>query len=150
MSGFICIRAQALFRVTIDTTKWLNERQFPVHIRGIGHFKEFIAYPDFDLETIEGESLLIPVVTGIPNYPKDYPELRGLFVEHVEDSVYRRKGTWRIGGRYSDQGFDEITRINRVWQAEKADRLAMRSECGLDVGNYTCLWDGEAYNVTII
>ncbi|KAF2450898.1 HET-domain-containing protein [Karstenula rhodostoma CBS 690.94] len=149
-SGFICVRAQALFRVTIDTAKWLNERQFPVHIRGLGLIKEFIAYPDFDKEALEGESLLIPLASGIQDYPNDYPELRGLFLEHVEDRVYRRKGTWRIGGQYSDQGFDEINKVDWLWQAEKADRLSIRSECGLDEGKYACLWDGEAYNVTII
>ncbi|KAL5371193.1 hypothetical protein DPSP01_014433 [Paraphaeosphaeria sporulosa] len=149
-SGFICVRAQALFRVSIDTTKWLRGRQFPVHIRGLGLFKEFIAYPDSDQETIEGESLLIPLAAGMRNYPNDYPELRGLFLEHVEDKIYRRKGAWRIGGQYSDQGFDEINRVTRVWEAKGANRLSMKSEFGLDVGKYACLWDGEAYVVTII
>ena len=48
---------------------------------------EFTAYPDADLDGIEGESLLIPIADGIRNYPNDYPELRGLILEKTEEGV---------------------------------------------------------------
>ncbi|KAF1970944.1 HET-domain-containing protein [Bimuria novae-zelandiae CBS 107.79] len=149
-SGYIRIRVQTLFRVTVDTAKWLHHQQFPVDIRGLGVMKEFTAYPDFDLESIGGKSLLIPVAEGLRSYPYDYPELRGLFLERVEDGVYRRKGAWRIGGQYSQQGFEEITKVTRACCAKGKERLALRSELGLDDEEFASLWDGEVYIVKII
>ncbi|KAL3424120.1 hypothetical protein PVAG01_03401 [Phlyctema vagabunda] len=148
--GFIRLRVQTLFRVTIDTKDWLFDQYFPVQILGLGTLTQFSAYPDYDLESIEGESLLLPLVHGIRSYPSDYPEFRGLFLDYVEDGVYRRKGAWRVGGRYSNAGFEDANKIARVWHTKGADRIAHRTAAGLDEGEFASLWNGDAYVVKIV
>jgi hypothetical protein len=141
----------ALFRATIDKTSWVRNEQFKVHIRGVGYVLQFTAWPDHSLESIEGESLLMPLLAGEDEYPNDYPEVRGLFLEHVEDGTYRRKGAWRIGGAYSTEGLGaDAGKVTRMWHATGAERSADRSTAGLDEGEFACLWDGEAYILKII
>ncbi|RDW62449.1 hypothetical protein BP6252_11882 [Coleophoma cylindrospora] len=53
-SGFIRLRVQTLFRATINIKEWLRNRHFPVHILGLGTIKQFTAYPDNGLKSIEG------------------------------------------------------------------------------------------------
>jgi len=103
------------------------------------------------LKSIEGESLLMPLVDGVQEYPNDYSEMRGLFPEHVEDGVYRRKGAWCVGGDYSNSGFEEdYNKVARMWRAKGANRIADRTAAGLDEGEFASLWDGEAYVLKII
>ncbi|KAK7177750.1 heterokaryon incompatibility protein [Paraphaeosphaeria sporulosa] len=150
-SGFVCLQTQALFRVTIGTRSWVRNEHFQVHIRGIGSVNQFTAYPDHGLDSIEGESLLVPLVDGERDYPYDYPEMRGLFLERVEDGIYRRKGAWRIGGEFSADGLGaEHYKVARMWWAKGAQRSTDRITAGLDQGEFACLWDGEAYIVKII
>jgi hypothetical protein len=93
----------------------------------------------------------MPLVEGERDYPHDYREMRGLFLEHIEDGLYRRKGAWRLGGEYSAKGFDaEHYKAARMWWAKGAERLANRTTAGLDKEEYACLWDGEAYVLKII
>jgi hypothetical protein len=92
----------------------------------------------------------MPLVDGAKENPNDYPEMRGLILEHVEDGVYRRNGAWRVGGKYSDSGFAEHKKVARMWRAKGADRIADRTAAGLDEGEFASLWDGEAYVLKII
>ncbi|KAG9197096.1 hypothetical protein G6514_002460 [Epicoccum nigrum] len=150
-SGFVRIRVQALYRVTVDTTKWVRNQCFQVRIKGIGIVKQFTAYPDHSLETIEGDSLLMPLVEGEEEHPNDYPEMRGLFLERVDDEIYRRKGAWRIGGEYSAEGLGaEHYKVARMWFTRGAARLTDRIAAGLDGREFAGLWDGDAYTVKII
>lgn len=116
---------------------------------GLGRITEFIAYPDYDLKSIEGESLLMPLLEGAREYPDDYFEMRGLFLERVELGTYRRKGTWRIGGENhlsGDEGYSKVVVVG----SRSLDRTAFRTECGLDQEEYASLWDGDAYILKII
>jgi hypothetical protein len=150
-SGFVRIRVQALYRVTIDTTRWVRNQYFQVCIKGIGIVNQFTAYPDHGLETIEGDSLLMPLVEGEEEHPNDYPEMRGLFLERVDDETYRRKGAWRIGGGYSAEGLGaDHYKVARMWFTRGAERLTDRIAAGLDRKEFACLWDGDAYTVKII
>lgn len=113
--------------------------------------KQFTAHADYGPDTIEGESLLMPLVDGERDHPYDYPEMQGLFLERVEDGVYRRKGAWRIGGEYSAEGLGaEHYKVARMWWAKGTERLRDRITAGLDQGEFACLWDGEAYVLEII
>lgn len=117
----------------------------------MGIIEQFTAYPDYSLESIDGDSLLIPLVDGEDDYPNDYPEMRGLILEYVEDGIYRRKGAWRIGGEYSPKGLGaEHYKVARMWWSKGADRVLDRAASGLDKEEYAGLWDGEAYVVKII
>lgn len=149
-SGFVRIRVQTLFQVTIDTKNWLRNRHFSIHIHGYGMTNQFTAYPDYDLESIEGDSLLMPLAIGERDYPYDYSEMRGLFLDPVADGVYRRKGAWRIGGEYV------TSRLNNV-HSEMMSSWRLRGEgdidkatVGLDVKDFASLRDGTAYVVKII
>jgi hypothetical protein len=145
------MRVQALYRATIDITKWFQHQYFEIDIRGVGSVAQFTAWPDRGLESIEGESLLMPLLEGEAEYPNDYPEMRGLFLERVEDGVYRRKGAWRIGGSYSAEGLGaDAWKVIRMWHATGPERSADRSKAGLDEGEFAGLWDGEAYILKII
>jgi hypothetical protein len=152
-SGFVRMRVQALYRVTIDTAKWVRNQHFAVHIRGVGDVAQFTAWPDRGLETVEGESLLMPLLEGEDEYPKDYPEMRGVFLERIEDGIYRRKGAWRIGGEYS-AGSNTIGpdyhKVAKMYRAEGVKRSADRITAGLDEEEFASLWDGEAYVLKII
>ena len=152
-SGFVRMRVQALYRVTIDTTKWVRNQHFTVHIRGVGNVAQFTAWPDRGLETVEGESLLMPLLEGEDEYPNDYPEMRGIFLERIEDGIYRRKGAWRIGGEYSAEGNTigpDHYKVAKMYWAKGAQRSTDRITAGLDEEEFASLWDGEAYVLKII
>ncbi|KAK9770033.1 putative HET-domain-containing protein [Seiridium cardinale] len=144
-SGFLRISVQALFRTTIYTGKWVRNGHFPVYIHGFGEINQFTAYPDYDLESIEGDSLLMPLAIGERDYPNDCPEMRGLFIEYVEDGVYRRKGAWRMGGEYSALGSQDLhNKVISCWRAKSVERTLDRTVTGLNQGELASLWDEAA------
>jgi hypothetical protein len=77
--------------------------------------------------------------------------MAGIFLELVEDGVYRRKGAWRIaGGELWDPRPEGYNKATRMWHARGAERIADRAAAGLDAEEFASLWDGEAYVVKII
>jgi hypothetical protein len=92
----------------------------------------------------------MPLIDGVQEYPNDYPEMRGLILEHVEDGVYRRKGAWGMSGRYSHSGFADHEKVARMWRAKGADRIADKTVAGLDEGEFTSVWDDEVSVLKII
>jgi hypothetical protein len=93
----------------------------------------------------------MPLIRGTDEPPDDYEEMRGLFLEKVNDGVYRRKGAWRVGGYYSKPEIYRIMAkmINMYW-AEQAEKEAYREAAGLNEGEFASLWDGKAYILKLI
>ena len=127
------------------TTKWTRNHYFQVYIKGIGIVNQFTAYPDQSLENIGGDFLLMPLVEGGKEYPDNYPEMRGLFLELVNDGTYRKKGAWRMGGNPAGDSGADYYKIARMWFTRGAARLTDRTAVGLDEKVFPSLWDGEAY-----
>jgi hypothetical protein len=78
-----------------------------------------------------------------------YNQMGGIFLEFVEDGVYRRKGAWIVGDENGNVS-DDCNKLTQIWRARGADRIANRAAGGLDEGEFASLWDGEAYVLKII
>lgn len=131
---------------SLSNDKVGSSQHFQVHIRGgVGSLEQFITHPDHGLETIEGGPLLMPPLEGQDEYPNNYLGMKGLFLERINDGIYRRKSAWRIAGEYSTEGLGaDHCKVTHMWWVRGEERRADGMTASLHKGEFASLWNGEA------